>query len=198
VPPGPENDIPNWMTMTVELGIGIFIAALVFILQGKTSCIITQTIEKIDQYNEEQKKLQRSITHASLERIEYYLSAAWNSIGIDKDQMANMVETQRLIFVDNLLRRNHTQSVFKMLDRVDDQLHKESCFVRQYTVPELEVLLRSIIEEIRMLYGLSSDLPLIAGQSKVEKWNALCDMTLSQIERAQKLIGEARQPTTEN
>ena len=41
---------------------------------------------------ERQEKLQKSIMHASLERIERYLSIAYNSMGIDEDKMAGMEE----------------------------------------------------------------------------------------------------------
>jgi hypothetical protein len=85
----PTNaDIPNWTTMTVELGIGAFIAIWIFNLQAKTI--------------EEQKKLQRSIAHASLERIERYLSIAYDSMEIDKHKMASMKEAQQLSFVENI------------------------------------------------------------------------------------------------
>ncbi len=102
----PTNaDIPNWTTMTVELGIGAFIAIWIFNLQAKTI--------------EEQKKLQRFITHASLERIERYLSMAYDGMEIDKHKMASMKEAQRLNFVENLLHGNYSQSVLRVLYIVD-------------------------------------------------------------------------------
>ena len=172
----PTNaDIPNWTTMTVGLGIGAFIAIWIFNLQAKTI--------------EEQKKLQRFITHASLERIERYLSMAYDGMEIDKHKMASMKEAQQLSFVENLLRGDYSQSVFRVLYIVD-QLQRESGFVRSYIVVELHALLKIIIERIQILYGLSPDFPKVGGLVKIERWNSICDMTLSQIEKTQKLILE--------
>jgi hypothetical protein len=135
------------------------------------------------------KKLQRFITHASLERIERYLSMVYDGMEIDKHKMASMKEAQQLSFVENLLRGDYSQSVFRVL-YVVDQLQRESGFVRSYIVVELHALLEIIIERIQILYGLSPDFPKVGGLVKVERWNSICDMTLSQIERAQKLIRE--------
>ena len=140
-------DIPNWMTMTVELGIGGFIAALIFILKEKTS-------DSLLAYNEGQKKLLRSVTHAALERMERYLSMAYDGMQIDKHTMASMKEAQQLYFVEKLLHGDYSQSVLRVL-YVVDQLHRESGFVRPYIVAELHDLLKSIIERIQILYGLS-------------------------------------------
>jgi hypothetical protein len=63
-------DIPNWMTMIAEIGIGAFIAALLYILQKKTG-------DDLREYNEEQKRLQASIKLRSLDLIENYLSMAY-------------------------------------------------------------------------------------------------------------------------
>lgn len=111
---------------------------------------------------------------------------AWNGMGIDKDIMTSMEETQQLSFVEDLLHSKYSQS-FKVLDVVD-QLQRESGFVRQYIVPELQVLLKSLIEKIQILYGLLPYFPQVAGVVRVERWSSICDGTLSQIERTQKLI----------
>ena len=140
-------------------------------------------------YNEGQKKLLRSVTHAALERMERYLSMAYDGMQIDKHTMASMKEAQQLDFVENLLHGDYSQSVLRVL-YVVDQLHRESGFVRPYIVAELHDLLKSIIERIQILYGLSPNFPKVAGPIKVERWNNICDGTLSQIEKTQRLIRE--------
>src|SRR5215204_5804330 len=111
----PTNaDIPNWTTMTVELGIGALIAIWIFNLQAKTI--------------EEQKKLQRFITHASLERIERYLSMAYDGMEIDKHKMASMKDSQLLNFLDNLFHVNYSQSFLRVL-YILDQLEWDPTFL---------------------------------------------------------------------
>jgi hypothetical protein len=100
--------IPNWLTMAVEIGIGIFITFFLFRLQAKTDHSINQTVKKIDQYNE-------NVRLTSLERIGRNLSMAWDGIGSDKDRIAAMDETQQLNFVENLLRCNYGHSAFRAL-----------------------------------------------------------------------------------
>jgi hypothetical protein len=76
---------------------------------------------------------------------------AYNEMGIDKDIMTSNEETQRLNFVENLLRHEYDQSVFRVLNVVNqlDRLQRESSFVRQYiVVPELHKSLESIIAKL--------------------------------------------------
>ena len=76
---------------------------------------------------------------------------AYNEMGIDKDIMTSNEETQRLNFVENLLRHEYDQSVFRVLNVVNqlDRLQRESSFVRQYiVVAELHKSLESIIAKL--------------------------------------------------
>jgi hypothetical protein len=175
-------DIPNWLTMTVEVGIGFVIAAWVFIMQEKTS-------DSLLAYNDEQKKLLRSLGLHSLERIEYYLSMAQDVMGFDKDKITNSEETQRLDFVENLLSGRYDQFSARA-PHVVDQLQKESSFVRPLVARiELETNLRSLIEKIQLLYGLSKDFPQ---GNKVQNWFAFYDWASNLIERTKELIREVR------
>jgi hypothetical protein len=123
MPPGPENDIPNWMTMIVEIGIGAFIAALLYILQGKTG-------DDLREYNEEQKRLRTSIKLRSLELIERYLSTAYDYMDYHKNMIENEVHPS-LEYVEYLLRTPFDRPP-SILAHIIDQLQNESVFVRSY------------------------------------------------------------------
>jgi hypothetical protein len=155
MPPWPENDIPNWMTMTVEIGIGVFIAALIFILQEKTSGSLTDLVKKIDRYDEEQKKLGTIVRLRSLELIEGYLSDARDFIEFDMYMTSNEDEPDHLNLVESYLRSPYKQPLDTRL-RIINQLRNESTFVRPYIVRiDLVENLKSIIDKMEILYGLS-------------------------------------------
>jgi hypothetical protein len=178
----PKFDIPNWMTMTVELGVGFFIATLIYIMQEKTS-------DSLLAYNEEQKKLLRSLRLHSLGRIEDYLSTAQEVIDFDKDRIVKVDEIQQLNFVENLLSGHHDEPSSRA-PHVVDQLQKESAFIRPLVAEvELEKNLRGLIEKLQLLYGLSKDFP---ADSKVQSWFAFYDWASNLIKKTKELIPEIR------
>jgi hypothetical protein len=190
----PKFDIPNWITMVVELGVGVFIAALIFILQGKTS-------DSLLAYNKEQKTLLRSLRLHSLERIEYYLSMAQDVIDFDKDRITKTNETLQLNFVETLLSRHYDQFSGRA-PHVIDQLQKENGFVRPLVATtELEDNLRAIIEKMQLMYGVppsnkvqKADFPK---GDKVQNWFGLYNWASKLIERAKKITREIRSAETE-
>ena len=110
-------------------------------------------------------------------------------MGFDKDKITNSEETQRLDFVENLLSGRYDQFSARA-PHVVDQLKKESSFVRPLVARiELETNLRSLIEKIQLLYGLSKDFPL---GNKVQNWFAFYDWASNLIERTKELIREVR------
>jgi hypothetical protein len=183
----PEYDIPNWMTMTVELGIGIFIATLIFILQESTG-------KSLREFNEEQKRLRTSIRLRSLELIERYLSMAYDSMDYDRKMIENEVRPS-LEHVEYLLRTPFNQPP-RIEAHIIEQLQKESAFVRSYEFrTELVDNLKSIIEKIQIMYGFSGVLP---PDKKVKNWLTSCDIAFSQIERTKALIREIRKAENNN
>jgi hypothetical protein len=106
IPSGPDNDIPNWMTMTAEIGVGFFIAVLVYLLQGKTSNSLLDLIRKIESYNEEQKSLLRSVRLSSLDRIEDYRSMATNVIEYDKGKVTDLDKPRQGEAVESFMSRS--------------------------------------------------------------------------------------------
>lgn len=190
----PSFDIPNWMTLVVEIGVGVFIAASIFILQEKTS-------DSLLAYNKEQKTLLRSLRLHSLERIEYYLSMAQETIYYDKNRITNLDETQQLNFVENLLSRHYDQFSDRA-PHVVDQLQKENGFVRPLVArTEFEDNLRAILEKMQLMYGLPpSDIVQKADfpkGDKVQNWFGLYEWASRLIERAKNLTGEIRRAETE-
>jgi hypothetical protein len=181
----PKSDIPNWMTLVAEIGVGVFIAALIFILQEKTS-------DSLLAYNEKQEKLLRSLRLHSLGRIEYYLSMAQDTIDFDKDRITNGDETKRLNFIENLLSRHHDQ-FSERAPHVIDQLQKENGFVRPLVArTELEDNLRAIIDKLQLMYGVppsdkvqEADFPK---SDKVKNWFTFYDLASRLIEGQRNLL----------
>jgi hypothetical protein len=167
--PGQNNDVSNLATMVVEIGIGAFIAFLLYFLQSRTD------------------DLRRSILNASLGRVDYLMTAS-NVMGIDKDVMTSMEKTQQKDFVEKLLRQEYDQSVFRTVVNVFDQLERETSFIRDYMEPERHKSLEVIIEKIRMLYGKNDFFPKVEGDKKVERWNEWCEWTLRKIEEMQEIL----------
>jgi hypothetical protein len=174
--------------MTVELGIGIFIAILIFILQESTG-------KSLREFNEEQKRLRTSIKLRSLELIERYLSMAYETMDYDKKLIENEVYASSLESVEITLR-TALDKKHSIEAHIIHQLQNESTFVRSYEFrTELVDNLRSIIEKIQILYGFSGVLP---PDKKVQNWLATCDIAFSQIERTTDLIRQIRMAENEN
>jgi hypothetical protein len=94
------------MTMTAEVGVGFFIAVLVYLLQGKTSNSLLDLIRKIESYNEEQKSLLRSVRLSPLDRIEDYLSMATNVIEYDKGKVTDLDKPRQWEAVESFMSRS--------------------------------------------------------------------------------------------
>jgi hypothetical protein len=184
IPPGLEHDIPNWMTMTVEVGVGIFIAALIFILQKRTGDSMRDLIKKIDQYNEEQRQHQESVRITSLEKIEGHLSSSEVGIAMDRNKIQEMEESRKIDFVKSLLRRDYRQS-FPIAPLRVMEFEQESNFARSYIPVELHTMLTRIIEGIKTMYGLSPNFPPVA---IVENWTSRSNNALELIKKSKEVV----------
>ena len=185
-------DVLNWVTTTVELGVGVFIAASIYILQEKTSGSLKGLIKKIDQYDEEQKKLQTTVRLRSLKLIEDYLSKAKEVIEYDKGVITGSDDSDRLKIVESLQRPN--ERMFDIRQHIVDQLEKEYTNVSEREVrTELVENLRSFIDKMKLLYGLYR---MFSQGNIVQNWFTSSDLALSLIGKTIRIIQEIR--STEN
>jgi hypothetical protein len=178
----------NWITTTVELGIGAFIAALIYILQEKTSGSLTNLVKKIDRYDEEQKRLQTTVRLRSLKLIEDYLSKAKEVIEFDKGVITVSNDNDRLGIVESLERPNDRQ--FDIRYHIVDQLEKEYTLVSEREVrTELVENLRSVIDKMKLLYGLYGN---FSQGNILQNWLTSSELALSLIGKTMGVIHEIR------
>jgi hypothetical protein len=176
----------TWVTMAVEVWIGVFIATSIYILQEKTSGSIKELVE-------EQKELRAVVKLRSLDRIDGYLSMALNFLHFDRDTITNAGEPSKLGIVESFERLKDRQ--FDTRIHIIEQLKKESDFVREYEKRvELEDNLRGIDGEMKYLYGLSFSFQ----QNKVQSWINICDVAIRLAERTKGLIQEIRNEGSKN
>jgi hypothetical protein len=182
-------EIPNKITLAAELGTGAFIAYLLYFLQERSNKSIKDLVKELHEYNETRKKHDDSVRAPMLKRINGFLSDFKSQIEIDRDTITNLDPSNRKELVTNWLRGYYGRdpgSAFHGLEKVKE-LEKESIYVMPYIKGDLRVILRSIIEDIEILYGIRANLStlFLLHKDPAAKWDDNPKNTLSKIKRAQ-------------
>jgi hypothetical protein len=185
-------EIPNKVTLVVELGIGAFIAYLLYFFQERSNKSLEGLVKELQEYNETRKKHDESVRAPMLRRIDGFLSDFKSQIEIDRSSITNIELSNRKELVTNWLSGYYAKGLGSAFDGPNKvkNLQEQSTLVIPYIEGELSMLLRSIIEYIEILYGISADLStiLIATEDPAARWDNISNKTLSKIERAQGRI----------
>jgi hypothetical protein len=187
----PESvELPNKVTLAAEVGIGAFIAYLLYYYQERSNKSLEGLVKELHEYNKTRKRFDESVRDPMIRRIDNFLSDFKEQIQIDTESIRNMELSNKKELVTNWLlgyyAKDGLASVFDGPDKVKN-LQEESTDVIPYITGELRETLRSIIQNIEILYGIRADLSglLIANENPAERWVGMSNRTLSQIERAQ-------------
>jgi hypothetical protein len=155
-------------------------------------------VNELHEYNETRKRHDESVSAPMLRRIGGFLSDFKSQLEIDRDRIIKVDPSYKKELVKNWLsgyyNKTGLDSAFSEPEKVGE-LEKESNNVIPYIAGELTKILRSIIEDIRILYGLRFDLSvmMITAKDPPEKWASMTNATLSKIERARGRINSQLQ-----
>jgi hypothetical protein len=184
--------------LAAEVGTGAFIACLLYFLQERSNKSLKDLVKELHEYNETRKRHDESVSAPMLKRINGFLSDFKSQLEIDRDRITNMDPSYKKELVKNWLSGYYNKadldSAFSEEEKVGE-LEKESNDVIPYITGDLRKIVRSIIEDIRTLYGLRFDLSvmMITAKDPPEKWVSMSNATLSKIERAQDRINSQLQ-----
>jgi hypothetical protein len=186
------KDIPNWVTLIVEIAIGFVIAISLFIFQAKTSNdlkdlvnTIKQTTEEIGKLNKEQEKQLKSVRFHSLLKIqtnlsslEYYLRDHLRHL---KSLREDLPSQER--YVADLL--HPTGSWSPLIVYKSEELTANLQVIRAHIPPMLYDSIDSINKGIQILYGMSPNFP---DDDPVNNWRIRCNSVIERIAKIRKDI----------
>lgn len=196
--PASLPEIENWVTLIVEVAIGLFIAISLFIYQSKTSKDlrdlidrIKTTTEKIEKYDREQTEQIKSVKLYSLLKVQTNLSNIEDFLKNNLHQLMNLhgdLPSQEKYVTEMITRRDPWIAV---ISRMSEELVSELEVVRTHIPPTLHDSIKGCIELIQILYGLSPNFPSVA---IVDNWIHRCNSGIQQMEKIRKDIGEILGP----
>lgn len=176
-------DIPNWATLVIELSLGIPIAITLFVLDRRRGLADKKILKKIEDYNEEQQKIYRSIKLNSLGKITTFFDMLISHMEGDKREIWN-IETEKLKF-EHINKLLFGDSWYRHIVRYIEQ---DLYFVRPFITAELFEEIRSTNAGIKLLCGLHDH--IFFERSRITDWINTCERMIPEIQHLRKKILE--------